>query len=327
MAMTKRERVRATLAGAEVDRPAVSMWGHDFVREWSQEGLVAATLEQYRARDWDFIKLNPRWTMFAEAWGAEYAPPEGQENPRAVARPVHAPEELDAIAPVDPTGGPFREHLDGLRMLLAEVGDEVDVIQTLFSPLAVTAMLAGRPSNIQDLAQEDPARVHRALGAVTQTLAAYGAATIEAGASGVFYAPLFWSSHDTCSEEFYREYGRPYDLQVLSAVRDAEFNVLHVCQDHNMLELLLDYPVAAFNWDDHGDGNLSLAEARALTDKAVMGGIDRSSLGGAPEAAGDEVRSILAAGRERTFVTGGCAVSPLVGAEPRALVAAAARAG
>ena len=327
MAMTKQERVRATLAGAAVDRPAVSMWGHDYLREWSQEGLVAATLEQYRAHDWDFIKLNPRWTMFAEAWGAEYQPPDGQENPRAVSRPVHAPEDLDTILPVDPTGGPFAEHLRGLRMLLEEVGDEVDVIQTLFSPLAVTAMLAGRPSNIQDFAAEDPARVHRAMAAVAQALAAYGAATIEAGASGVFYAPLFWSSYDTCSEDLYREYGRPYDLQVLSAVRDAPFNVLHVCQDHNMLELLLDYPVAAFNWDDHGEGNRSLADVRALTDKAVMGGIDRANLDTAPDATSDEVRSILAEGHERTFVTGGCAVSPAVGPEPRALVAAAARAG
>lgn len=326
MAMTKRERVRATLAGDEVDRPPVSLWGHDYIREWSQEGLVAATLENYRAHDLDFIKLNPRWTMFAEAWGAKYQPPDTQENPRAVSRPVHSPEDLDAIEPVDATGGPFHEHLEGLRMLLTKLDDEVDVIQTLFSPLAVTAMLAGRPSNIQDFAREDPARVHRALAAVTQTLAAYGAATIAAGASGVFFAPLFWASHDTCSEEFYREFGRPYDLQVLSAVRGAEFNVLHVCQNHNMLELVLDYPVSAFNWDDHGDGNRSLAEARALTDKAVMGGIDRVRLGSAPAEVRDEVRVVLAEGSERTFVTGGCSVSPLVGAEPRALVLAEARA-
>ena len=325
MEMTKRERVRATIAGEAVDRPPVSMWGHDFLREWTQDGLVAATLEQYRAHEWDFIKLNPRWTMFAEAWGSEYQPPDSQVNPRALARPVHAPEDLDKIEAVDPTAGPFGEHLEGLRSLLAELDGEVDVIQTLFSPLSVLAILAGRPSNIQDFAEADPARVHRALAAVTETLAGYGRATIEAGASGVFFAPLFWTSRDTCSEDFHREYGRPYDLQVLSAVRDADFNVLHVCQNQNMLELLLDYPVAVFNWDDHGEGNQTLEAARTLTDKAVMGGIDRDQLARDPEAARDGLRVVLAAGSNRTFVAGCCAVAPSVGSEAKALLVAEAR--
>jgi hypothetical protein len=33
--MTKKERVRVTLAGTEVDRPPVSMWWHDYILEWS----------------------------------------------------------------------------------------------------------------------------------------------------------------------------------------------------------------------------------------------------------------------------------------------------
>ena len=70
--MTKRERVRAALA--VVDRPPAAMWGHDYLREWSPADLVAATVEEYRARDSDFIKLNPRWTFFAEAWGNTYTP-------------------------------------------------------------------------------------------------------------------------------------------------------------------------------------------------------------------------------------------------------------
>jgi uroporphyrinogen-III decarboxylase len=41
-----------------------------------------------------------------------------------------------------------------------------------------------------------------------------------------------------------------------------------------MLAALADYPVHAFNWDAHGQGNLSLAEGRAtLAPKAVVGGL------------------------------------------------------
>ena len=58
-AMTKRERVRAALAGEPVDHVPVALWRHDFLLEWSPEELVAATLEAYRADDWDFIKVQP----------------------------------------------------------------------------------------------------------------------------------------------------------------------------------------------------------------------------------------------------------------------------
>ena len=43
--MTKQERVRAALAGRSLDRVPVSLWGHDFLREWSPTELAASTLE------------------------------------------------------------------------------------------------------------------------------------------------------------------------------------------------------------------------------------------------------------------------------------------
>ena len=80
--MTKKERVRAALAGQSVDHAPCSLWGHDFLREWSPEDLVAATMDAYHAGDWDFIKLNPRATYFAEAWGNTYERPTEQRQPR-----------------------------------------------------------------------------------------------------------------------------------------------------------------------------------------------------------------------------------------------------
>ncbi len=133
--MTKRERVRAALAGGAVDHVPTALWRHDFLREWSAEELVAATLDAYRADDWDFIKFNPRATYFAEAWGNAYERPREQRQPRLTAAAIHDVSGLASLAPLDPRQGVFREHLQALWMLVGEVGDEVDIIQTIFSPL------------------------------------------------------------------------------------------------------------------------------------------------------------------------------------------------
>ena len=130
--MTKKQRVRAALAGEPVDRPPASMWGHDFMRERTPEDLVAATLEQHRAYDWDFIKLNPRASYFAEAWGSEYGPPTEEQAGPATSHAVTSVEDLAALRPVNALGGVFEEHLTALSLLLKEVGDEVDVVHTVF---------------------------------------------------------------------------------------------------------------------------------------------------------------------------------------------------
>ena len=323
--MTKKERVRAAIAGEPADRPPASLWGHDFLREWSNEELVGAAAEQYEAYDWDFIKLNPRWTMFPEAWGAVYRPPTEQANPTLEQPALADISELGGVLPVHGQRGVFGEHVEAVRQLIDRTGGEVDVIQTVFSPMSVLGLMTGRPPTLKVWAQEDPAAVHAAIARITETIITYSLATLNAGAAGVFYAPLQWASHDIATVDFYREFGRPCDLQVLDAVREADFNVLHVCHTNNMLDLLIDYPVAAINWDDRGRGNASLADVRERTSTAVMGGVGRQDLAelGAEAIFGQAAEA--AALGTRVLVTAGCSIPPQTPAENRAAVAAAVR--
>ena len=99
-----------------------------------------------------------------------------------------------------------------------------------------------------------------------------------AGADGLFFATTHWASFDRLTAEQYAEFGRPYDLQVLAAVQDAPFNVLHVCKNHNMLEALVDYPVHAINWAVGSPGNATLPAARAYTNKCLVGGLRNETL-------------------------------------------------
>ncbi len=324
--MSKRERVQAAIAGEPVDHPPASLWGHDFLREWSNEELVGATCEQYEAYDWDFIKINPRWSMFPEAWGAVYAPPSDQSNPTLISAALGELEELHDVVSVHAERGVLGEHIESTRLVLERTRGEVDVVQTVFSPMSVVGLMFGHPRAFKQAALEAPAAVHGAVARVTETIINYSRANLNAGASGVFYAPLQWASRDISTADFYREFGRPYDLQVLDAIRDAEFNILHVCHTNNMLADLLDYPVQAINWDDRHPSNASLAAVWAQTDKAVMGGVSRSGLG---ELSAAEVQAqaseAAAVGNSRVFVTGGCSIPPHTPSENRAAVGAGAR--
>ena len=324
--MTKKERVRAALAGDDVDRVPASLWGHDFLREWTAEDLVESTIDAWRPYEWDFIKFNPRATYFAEAWGNSYEPPKDQRQPKLLSTAVASAGDLASLRPVDATAGVLGEHIDALKMLVDRVGDEVDVVHTIFSPLSVLAQLCGAPKDFIELARTAPSDVRAAIDVITETLAAYAMASLKAGAAGIFFAPLIWASRDTTDEEFYRTFGRPSDLRVIESAAGAPFNVLHVCRNNNMLEQLLDYPVAAFNWADHGEGNPSLSAIRNKTNKAVMGGLDQVRL---HQMRADEVvaqgHEALGGGTTRVLLTAGCAINPETPAAIRAAVMAAAR--
>lgn len=314
--LTKRERVFATLRGEKVDRPPVSFWGHDFVREWSAEGLAAAMLEPLRSFDYDYLKVNPRATYFAEAWGCKYRPsPEEAKSPETEHYVLNDADDLAGVRPVDPKGGAFGEQLEALRLIAAELNGQVPFMQTVFSPLSVIDRMANRDLKlVRRWMTEAPAALHAALQAVTETLTAYSRACLDAGADGIFYATTEWGARDACSVEEYDAFGRAYDLPILKAVEGAPMNVFHVCQANNRLIDLLDYPVAAVSWAVHLPDNPSLGDILARTDKAVMGGINerRTLLSGSPDDVAAQAReAVTQTSGRRLLAAPGCAISPL----------------
>ena len=160
-----------------------------------------------------------------------------------------------------------------------------------------------------------------------RVLARYAAEAVAAGAAGIFCASVDWATRDLVDEPFYREHDRRHDLQVLHAVRDATFNVLHVCRADNLLELTFDYPVAAFNRATTEDSNMSLGgglgtdgQGRDRRDRSAADG-DRSRRRARCPGPGGAGRN----GRGRHLVGAGCAISPLTPPETIGAVPAAVR--
>ena len=271
--MNHRERVLACLAGRDVDRPPASMWRHFYAEETAADTLAEAMLGFQREYDWDFMKVNPRASYHAEDWGLEMRTGD-DGSPGPVSWPVREPGDWTRLEVLDPSAGVLGEQLEALRLVGDGLEGQVPFLMTVFTPLSIAARLVPSEETFLQHLREHPDSVTLALEVVTETFARYATACLDAGASGLFYATTSWATTDSLTLDEYAGHARPYDLRVLEAASEAEFNLLHVCRDNNMLAALADYPVHAFNWDAHGQGNLSLAEGRAtLAPKAVVGGL------------------------------------------------------
>ena len=313
MTLTKQERIQAVLAGETVDRPPVSVWRHFYDKETTTQGLVESMLGFQRRYDWDFMKVNPRAQYHVEDWGATFQyPADPNEGPTALDVPVGSPEQWEYIDPLKTTTGTLGEHLMALSHIKTGLTGEVPFIMTVFNPISIVGRLVESEATLVEQMRSHPDKVHSALEVITETFSSYVSEILNAGADGIFFATTSWATTDLITGEQYAEFGRPYDLRVLDAAKDAWFNVLLVCRSHNMLRDLSDYPVHAFNWDTQDATNPSLEQARAFTSKPLIGGISRETLLGAqPSSVADEVNEAMAQTEDRgVMISSTCSISP-----------------
>jgi uroporphyrinogen decarboxylase len=273
--MTKRERVMAALRGEAKDRPPVSLWRHFYEKESSARGLAEAMLAFQGQYDWDFVKVNPRASYHGEGWGLKvrFRGEQGLK-PERIDYPIKATCDWKRIGVLFPQEGVLGEQIEALSLIRERLGPEVPMVQTLFTPLSIAGDLVESADQLLQDLQERPEAVHQALQVIAETFSGYARACLEAGADGIFLATTEWASYDLLTDGQYQEFGRPYDLQVLSGAAEGNFNILHVCGRRNMLKALLSYPAHALNWAATDPSNPSLGEILQLSGKAVIGGID-----------------------------------------------------
>ncbi len=325
---SKRERVDAALRGETVDRVPVSAWRHFIPAESQPETLAQATLQHLETFDWDWVKVNPRATYYAEAWGNRYDFDQYDHVlPKLIDGPITSAADLEKIQPVNPTAGVFAEQLDLVRRIKAGIGDTHFVL-TVFSPLSVLAFLVGHPQThradlvsqaqydgLKKLLAENPQGAHEALKNIATTLSQYASAAVDAGASGLFFAIVKLARQGVLSQAEFEEFGKPYDLQVLKAVEGAPFNLLHLCGPYAYFDAVADYPVHALNWASVGEHNPTIKEASQRTRLALVGGVneDNTLQTGTPEQVIDEATAAIRATNGRhLLLTPGCAANPNV---------------
>lgn len=301
------DRVEAALRGDELDVPPVSLWRHFPERDQTAGDLAAATLEWQRVFDFDFVKLMPPGDYPTIDWGAESVyrgSPGGTRE--TIHYPVTAPEDWARLEPVPVDRGMNREVVEAARLVNEALGGDVPVLQTIFSPLTVAMKLsAGR---VIDHLRERPDLVHQGLAVITQVTQAVARASLERGAAGIFFATQCATTELLTLEE-YREFGVPYDLQVLEAAAGSRFTLLHIHGQGIMFEELARYPVHALNWHDRRTWP-PLAEGQRLSGRCVVGGIDERAIATmTPAEAAAQARDAVAQlGGRRLMVAPGCVI-------------------
>ncbi|WP_010257298.1 uroporphyrinogen decarboxylase family protein [Treponema primitia] len=269
--MTKKERIKAALSGGEVDRIPINLWMHFSAEDQDIRQLAKRQVEFTKSYDFDFIKLMPFGLYSVLDYGAKITffnqtgkPPEVAEGA------IHHAKEWGTLTPLDASAGAYGKQVELARLAVRGAGSEFPVIQTIFSPLTTARKLAG-DRILQDLVEE-PTLFKQALEAITQTTINFVKKNIEAGVDGFFFATQCADS-DFLSESLYAEFGEYYDRKVIDSYKDAVwFNVVHIHGNHPYFERLAKYPVPCINWHDRWVSP-SLAEARKITGKCLLGGI------------------------------------------------------
>lgn len=276
--MNHKERIHAALRGAPTDHIPVALWRHFPGDDLKAETLAARVVEFQKQFDFDFVKVTPASGYPSEMYGATFRAPDAgslrlREGTRERAtRPVNALDDWDKIVPLDETNSVFVRETRALQLIRQQLGNDVHILQTIFSPLYAAWNLAGERT-FNDLRQH-PESVSRVLRALTETTVRFAVASLHAGADAIFFATQMATPQYITVEE-HRKFAEPYDRQVLEAIRaaKADFVFLHIHGLNIFFDELARYPVDVLNWHDRRTAP-SLQAARAKTQRTIAGGID-----------------------------------------------------
>ncbi|MFN2185977.1 MAG: uroporphyrinogen decarboxylase family protein [Anaerolineae bacterium] len=310
-AMTKRERLTATIQGKPTDRTPVALWRHFPGDDQDPYSLAASTVAFQEQYDFDFIKVTPASSFCVRDWGVEDYWLGNQEGTREYSHhPVRMPEHWYGLQRLEPDQGALGNQLRCLELIRDAVGEDVPFIQTIFNPLSQAKNLVGKENLIAHL-REDPVAVRTGLETITATTVHFIEAARERGIDGIFLA-VQHASHELMCEREYEEFGIPFDHRLLDAASGLWLNVLHLHGSRVMFDLLDGYPVQVFNWHDR-ETPPSLIEGQELVQGAVLGGLRQwdTMLRGTPDEVRREAEEAIQQTGGRRFILGTGCVTPV----------------
>lgn len=272
--MDKRERLEKTIAGEPTDRIPVALWRHWPGDDQRAADLARSTVEFQTTYDWDFVKVTPGSSFCVTDYGVQDEWRGSLEGTRVYTkRAIERSLDWTGLRTLDPARGALGRQQECLRLIGEALGEDVPVIQTVFSPLAQAQYLAGRDLLIEHM-RTQPDRVHSGLSVLTESTLRFMEALKRQPIAGIFYA-IQHASYKVLSEEEYKTFGLPYDRKVLDMLPSKWwFNVIHLHGDLPMFKFAHELNAQVVNWHDQ-KSEPTLSQGKTLFDGAVCGGWDQ----------------------------------------------------
>lgn len=275
--MTREERVRAVVEGKTPDRVPVSVWFHFSAEDQDPISLAEAEADFVKKYDFDFVKMMPFGNYGIQDFGAKLKIFAKKNFPVLLDEPgIHDVTDYDKLRIIPAITGTYGKQVQFARELAKRIEPNTPFIQTIFSPLTTLHKLSG--GRVLEDMRTNPKEVHHALAVITAVTLDFIQENIDAGVSGFFFATQDARKELLSLEEF-KTFAEPYDLIVMNSyVRSTWFNVVHLHgTDVYFEEIEKNYPAAVLNWHDRNTWP-SLAEARKLTEKPFLAGIEAATI-------------------------------------------------
>ncbi|MCX5908592.1 MAG: hypothetical protein NTY64_15800 [Deltaproteobacteria bacterium] len=289
--MNKIERLRATLAGKTVDRLPFTIWYHFGNQHSRPERTAEIHLEFFEAYDLDMLKVMNDY---------DYPMPEGVEN-------IVTPGDLKKISPFEVTRTPMANQLRAIEIIAKALRGKALFVDTVFNAWNTMRRNLAKEA-LKPLMEKHPDDVLAALQVINGNLIQYAKASLERGASGIFFSVP--ASAEFITLAHFERFMRPFDLEFLKAIAgQGECHVLHAHGEKLYMDRLLDYPVQAISWADL-NGGPPIPGMRKKTPLTLMAGIDHVKLVNvSAKVTQDQVRAAIAqAGNTGFILAPGCSI-------------------
>ena len=273
------ERIEALLAGKKLDTPAINLWKHFPPYDEDPKQLVKKTIQFQERFNWDFVKVTYQGLYSIQDWGSKIKWPERDcEWPNTCSKvgavtdfSIKKVADWENLKVLSMNQGAMADAILAAKEVTKRFKGEAPVVITVFNPLTTAVKMSGDKMLID--MRRNPDSFKKGLEVITETTVNYVKELVKVGADGIFFASQL-GTYDKMSVKEYEEFGRPYDLQILDAVKDKMwFNIMHMHGIAPMFEIMEKYPVQAINWHDRLV-DISLKDGRKMSDKLLIGGVD-----------------------------------------------------
>jgi len=272
--------------------------------------LAASQVASYRRFGYDSVRIFTDLFTWCEAMGAKVLFPE--DDTADLLEPALADiKDVAKLEPVNPyKDGRLPVHVDAMKYMIEEVGDEVACSGGVVGPFTNAFFLIGVDKMLK-MIRKDPEGVHALCKVSLETCKNWAKAVIDAGLTPTISEPM--SSCTVVSPKVYKEFSEPYLNELVQFIKSHGKGItMHICGQTNKIWTdLADMGIAAMSIDNVA----SITECKELIGDRVkvLGNVDPGGVvyAGTPDLVRLKVLECIAEGYDSPkgyMVMSGCSL-------------------